>query len=109
MHAMRRRRTALSGPRRKTRREPIAPLKGVRVEICLDRRMRVVALKMVLAVCGSALLLAAVFVPDLACAQGGGVNVPGFWDPKRRPERPDVSRLPSIRFMTEEDYPPFNF
>jgi polar amino acid transport system substrate-binding protein len=35
--------------------------------------------------------------------------VPGFWDPRRRPERPDLSRLTVIRFMTEVDYPPFNF
>jgi polar amino acid transport system substrate-binding protein len=34
---------------------------------------------------------------------------PGFWDPRRRPERPDLSRLNVIRFMTESDYPPFNF
>jgi polar amino acid transport system substrate-binding protein len=34
---------------------------------------------------------------------------PGFWDPKRRPERPDLSRLAQIRFMTETDYPPFNY
>ncbi len=39
----------------------------------------------------------------------GGVTVPGFWDPKRRPERPDIGRLTAIRFLTEEDYPPFNF
>jgi len=35
--------------------------------------------------------------------------VPGFWDPRRRPERPDLSRLTGIRFLTETDYPPFNF
>jgi polar amino acid transport system substrate-binding protein len=35
--------------------------------------------------------------------------VPGFWDPRRRPERPDLTRLTLIRFMTETDYPPFNF
>lgn len=35
--------------------------------------------------------------------------VPGFWDPRRRPERPDLSRLTVIRFLTETDYPPFNF
>jgi len=34
---------------------------------------------------------------------------PGFWDPRRRPERPDLSRLTVIRFITETDYPPFNF
>lgn len=35
--------------------------------------------------------------------------VPGFWDPRRRPERPDLSRITNIRFLTETDYPPFNF
>ena len=35
--------------------------------------------------------------------------VPGFWDPRRRPERPDLTRLTAIRFMTEVDYPPFNY
>jgi polar amino acid transport system substrate-binding protein len=35
--------------------------------------------------------------------------VPGFWDPRRRPERPDLSRIAVIRFLTETDYPPFNF
>jgi polar amino acid transport system substrate-binding protein len=37
------------------------------------------------------------------------VDVPGFWDPRRRPERPDLSRLTVIRFLTETDYPPFNY
>ncbi len=35
--------------------------------------------------------------------------VPSFWDPRRRPERPDLSRLSVIRFLTETDYPPFNY
>jgi len=35
--------------------------------------------------------------------------VPGFWDPRRRPERPDLTRITIIRFLTETDYPPFNF
>src|SRR5205823_5109777 len=35
--------------------------------------------------------------------------VPGFWDPRRRPERPDLSRISVIRFLTETDYPPFNY
>jgi polar amino acid transport system substrate-binding protein len=39
----------------------------------------------------------------------GPVSIPGFWDPKRRPERPDMSRITVIRFMTEVDYPPFNY
>jgi polar amino acid transport system substrate-binding protein len=37
------------------------------------------------------------------------VVVPGFWDPRRRPERPDLSRLQTIRFLTELDYPPFDY
>src|SRR5437870_1983191 len=37
------------------------------------------------------------------------VRVPGFWDPRRRPEKPDMSRVNVIRFLTETDYPPFNF
>jgi len=40
---------------------------------------------------------------------GAPAIVPGFWDPRRRPERPDLSRLTLIRFMSEVDYPPFNF
>jgi polar amino acid transport system substrate-binding protein len=37
------------------------------------------------------------------------VWVPGFWDPRRRPERPDLTRVSVLRFLTETDYPPFNF
>ncbi len=37
------------------------------------------------------------------------VAVPGFWDPRRRPERPDLSRIQSIRFLTDLDYPPFDY
>ncbi len=45
-----------------------------------------------------------------AHAQASEVSpVPGFWDPRRRPERPDLSRVSQIRFLTEIDYPPFNF
>jgi polar amino acid transport system substrate-binding protein len=47
--------------------------------------------------------------PALAQPAESKVTVPGFWDPSRRPERPDLGRLSAIRFLTEEDYPPFNF
>ena len=47
--------------------------------------------------------------PQAAPAIGGQVAIPGFWDPKRRPERPDMGRITVIRFMTEVDYPPFNY
>jgi len=38
-----------------------------------------------------------------------GIAVPGFWDPRHRPERPDLTRISIIRFLTETDYPPFNY
>jgi polar amino acid transport system substrate-binding protein len=40
---------------------------------------------------------------------GGGFAIPGFWDSRRRPERPDLSRINGIRFLTEIDYPPFDY
>jgi polar amino acid transport system substrate-binding protein len=61
-------------------------------------------------------LLAFAAGPRDALAQAGSASrpaasaaVPGFWDPRRRPERPDISRLGVVRFMTEVDFPPFNF
>jgi polar amino acid transport system substrate-binding protein len=42
-------------------------------------------------------------------AAANAVTIPGFWDPRRRPERPDLSRVTLIRFLTEIDYPPFNY
>jgi polar amino acid transport system substrate-binding protein len=44
-----------------------------------------------------------------AQAPAAAAGVPGFWDPRRRPERPDMGRITLIRFMTEVDYPPFNY
>ena len=47
--------------------------------------------------------------PATVTAPADTMAVPGFWDPRRRPERPDLSRLSMIRFLTETDYPPFNY
>jgi polar amino acid transport system substrate-binding protein len=47
--------------------------------------------------------------PKQATEPAAPQAVPGFWDPRRRPERPDLSRISVIRFLTETDYPPFNF
>ena len=72
-----------------------------------------ISLRLVLGVAGA--LLPAVFAAAPAAAQDNntvqprGVAVPGFWDPRRRPERPDLSRLQTIRFLTETDYPPFDY
>src|SRR2546430_16119415 len=57
-------------------------------------------------------LVLAMIASDLAVAQTRGdaaTGVPGFWDPRRRPERPDLTRINIIRFLTEVDYPPFNY
>jgi polar amino acid transport system substrate-binding protein len=62
---------------------------------------------------GCIVVIASLLAAALAVAQVGvgdpGVRVPGFWDPRRRPERPDLSRMSVLRFLTETDYPPFNF
>jgi polar amino acid transport system substrate-binding protein len=63
----------------------------------------------------SVVLLAAALVATTtegALAQRSGLeatSVPNFWDLRRRPERPDLSRVTLIRFVTEVDYPPFNY
>ncbi len=61
-----------------------------------------------------ALLAAGLLLADAEAgrvlAQGNpGVAIPSFWDARRRPDRPDLSRLTGIRFLTEIDYPPFNY
>jgi polar amino acid transport system substrate-binding protein len=63
------------------------------------------------ALIGLGLLLAAFGDAALgpAPAQDAASALPGFWDPRRRPERPDLSRVTQIRFLTETDYPPFNY
>jgi polar amino acid transport system substrate-binding protein len=38
-----------------------------------------------------------------------GVVIPDFWDPRRRVERPPPGTVPAIRFITTDDFPPFNF
>ncbi|MCW5682386.1 MAG: transporter substrate-binding domain-containing protein [Xanthobacteraceae bacterium] len=60
-----------------------------------------------LAALSFAAALIGVALPPSANAQE--VVVPRFWDPKRRPEKPDLGRLSTIRFLTEDDYPPFHF
>jgi len=66
------------------------------------------ALGVLLATSGMAREVSAQTLPK-APVEAAPQAVPGFWDPRRRPERPDLSRLTVIRFLTETDYPPFNF
>ena len=38
-----------------------------------------------------------------------GAPIPNFWDPQHRVDRPETSSFRVIRFVTEDDYPPFGF
>lgn len=56
------------------------------------------------------LVLTAFFIAATAgFALAQQVTVPGLWDPNHRVERPDLGNLRLIRFITEDDYPPFEF
>jgi polar amino acid transport system substrate-binding protein len=44
-----------------------------------------------------------------ASALPAAEDPPGLWDLKRRPDRPDLRTVQQIRFLTEDEYPPFNF
>ncbi len=53
-------------------------------------------------------------LPALAQQAGGPsvgpkVALPNFWETSQRLERPDLSGLRSIRFLTDDDYPPMHF
>lgn len=53
--------------------------------------------------------LALLGVGALAHADGQTPAPPSFFDPGRTLEKPDLSSVKRIRFLTEDDYPPFNF
>src|SRR5271165_3537592 len=85
-------------------------------DLFMRRALRLVLLVLLSAAIGSAPALAAPDSPPEGVVSKDGVSpaaasaaVPGFWDPRRRPERPDLSRIQSIRFLTELDYPPFDY
>src|ERR687884_771088 len=42
-------------------------------------------------------------------APAQGVAIPNFWDPRARQERPDLSGLRTIRFLTDDEFPPLHF
>jgi polar amino acid transport system substrate-binding protein len=47
--------------------------------------------------------------PAAAAEKSPAADVPMFWDPQRRMERPDTSALRTLRFITDDEYPPFGF
>lgn len=46
---------------------------------------------------------------SLPGASAADVFVPGFWDPKRRIDKVELPPTTVVRFLTESDYPPFNY
>ena len=54
------------------------------------------------------LLCGLAFLAQAAQAQDTGF-VPSFWNQQHRLARPDLASLRIIRFLTEDDYPPFHF
>jgi polar amino acid transport system substrate-binding protein len=38
-----------------------------------------------------------------------GVAIPNFWDPRARQERPDLTGLRTVRFLTDDEFPPLHF
>jgi polar amino acid transport system substrate-binding protein len=56
--------------------------------------------------CGALAALAACFAAPSGDARA---EAPSLWDPARKLEKPDISSLRQIRFLTEDDFPPFNF
>ena len=42
-------------------------------------------------------------------AAAAGPDIPSYWDPKRRVERPPAGSVQAIRFVTTDSFPPFNF
>ncbi len=57
-----------------------------------------------------ALALSIIAVLTLCDISRAADNVPpSFWDPSPRLEKPDLGGIKRVRFVTEDDYPPFNF
>jgi polar amino acid transport system substrate-binding protein len=38
-----------------------------------------------------------------------GVTIPNFWDPRAGQERPELSGTRTVRFLTDDDFPPLHF
>lgn len=47
--------------------------------------------------------------PALQAGAAEGVAVPNFWTPRARLDRPDIAGMKTIRFMTDDEFPPFHF
>lgn len=55
------------------------------------------------------LLVSTIWVVTGLVPPAAADEVASFWDPRRRPEKPDLRSIVQIRFLTADDFPPFNF
>jgi polar amino acid transport system substrate-binding protein len=88
------------------------PQLTIAVSACSLRQLLPAVRRLAVFLVGLALIAPTVGAGRVTAEPAGAdpaVRVPGFWDPRRRPEKPDLSRISVIRFLTETDYPPFNF
>jgi polar amino acid transport system substrate-binding protein len=78
-----------------------------------NKRLAAFVAALLLLICGVGVVLWPLATAAVAAEDGVVLSreavVPGFWDPRRRPERPDLSRIQTIRFLTDLDYPPFDY
>jgi polar amino acid transport system substrate-binding protein len=51
-------------------------------------------------------LAASPFAPEASLAQG--VQIPNFWDPRARVERPDLTGFRTVRFLVDDEFPPLH-
>jgi polar amino acid transport system substrate-binding protein len=51
----------------------------------------------------------AAMLATLPGARAADVFIPGFWETNQRLEKPEISGLKAIRFLTDDDYPPMHF
>lgn len=58
-----------------------------------------------IAACALALMAAA----DLSAGKAAEPEIPQLWDVKERLQKPDLSQLQRLRFLTTTDFAPFNF
>ena len=49
------------------------------------------------------------FIGPVSLARAENISIPNFWDKYERYQKPDLSNLPRLRFLTTTDFPPFNF
>ena len=73
------------------------------------RRYRVILPLAMACLAGLAIFTGPLAGGTLSLRAEEAVTIPDFWDPRHRPDTPRTDAIPSIRFLTSDDFPPFNF